>query len=147
MTKFTLSAVRALALWWISRPWVQQCRWSLEHSSKNMGRQWLLYQSEMAVFLSMRGMVATGPDLEKKHATTCFASLFDHLTFRGCTKQKASKIAITLLKKRESVTGFNILSKHCNMSIKLISKWDLQYNSVYKYNMRNPTTGLKGSTP
>ena len=34
-------------------------------------------------FLSPRGMVATWPDLEKKHATICFATLFDHLSFTG----------------------------------------------------------------
>ena len=55
----------------------------LTRKSRVAVAEWFIYQSKLTVFLSSRVMVATWPDLEKKHTTICFATLFDHLNFTG----------------------------------------------------------------
>ena len=66
---------------WSSQLWVLCCRQRLHHSLRTAGRSWLTYQSKLTVFLSLRGMVATWPDLEEENATICFEILFSHLNF------------------------------------------------------------------
>ena len=52
-------------------------------ASKAWGRQWLMYQSAFTVWRSSRGIMATGPTLQKKAATIFFQMLRFRRTFNG----------------------------------------------------------------
>ena len=83
---FTRKSRVAAAVWALDvmveqQAWVLWCGQCLHHSLKTLGRLQSKNQSQLAVFLSLRGMLATWPDLEKKHTTMYFSTLFDRLNF------------------------------------------------------------------
>ena len=113
------AAVWALALsWWSSKAnWIPR---------RPPGRQWLIYQLELTVFLFSRGTVATWPDLENKHATICFATLFWSLEFHrwGLTWEDPNRwlllCFVIVLKDPRFITSYNVPDATRSSSVKFL---------------------------